>query len=979
MNIIADFFMGMEKKAIFTIFLSFVLLFQVGTYGVPHAFASDKFLDKFAEQGNELYKEKQKLDEESLELQKKYEEIKKKEKELNYQMSQIKSESDDAIKNENTTLASELKTKFYDIRKELISLSNIEIELLKKIHDFEKRSRDLIKQINKFERTSKHILPSWFKQNVNWWRDGLISDADMINALESLMVQKIIPLERFVKITPSKTNQSYDRQEDVSIPDYQKIVFGFWSDGEISDSEIINAIGHLMSEGIINSKNIQDKINSINTVVPPDVHSLFTNDELIEIYRAIYVYDYISKVRLPALAAEIGKLDENRKQAWNTYSNTKNSNSMNTANTIEESYNKSKQDLEDLTKISKDIVSLGDKILEVGKSHGISSLVFEQSTKEQQEKIENINKSPKTQNEIDDATKEAKKAKLQGDKILMNIKNKNNLEASIVEKFSFFEGDPCDYRTTKLTFYWNVLSSGTGAMLLYVEQGPRGIKSSLALPFDSQSLTKDKAIGGTIKSPKPGTYTFDITKLFATEIIDGKSRGNEIDNLGQHRITAVVPECSYTSDYSHIPENAIVDEPVSDDLNVTPTFNDLISNSEIDSVVDDLEYVSDKLNELIEDDPLPGLDYDLSDEEIEKLNEGLFNVILVPEFEEENGSECKGVIQVSIYVSDEEISNLDEYYEFEVLVTENGPRGKITHTDIMVYGQSYVHIENPPSGKYAFSVEAIFDPRDKNDIFSGEYELTGLDETVIVPECTDESHLQIPEDPAPYVVPEPQLESTSYDYTLSVDYPAYRYFGDLDNCNFENDLHSVSWFLDISPSAYDVDSGVFVGKIMIEHYDGTTQYVDSPVYDEPNISWNTDAGPSGSTSYATLLDIVSPAGLSINYVSDPDTEKITMTTPQCSSDVELEEIRLVDSLEINGNYYPYMQFVVGESDACSSSHYHVSASHAVSKDLAVLNDPNPGGCGFGTVSQVSRTSAVYYVYEILAWEEMTGIDLPNVP
>ena len=115
----------------------------------------------------------------------------------------------------------------------------------------------------------------------------------------------------------------------------------------------------------------------------------------------------------------------------------------------------------------------------------------------------------------------------------------------------------------------------------------------------------------------------------------------------------------------------------------------------------------------------------------------------------------------------------------------------------------------------------------------------------------------------------------------------------------------------------------------------------------------------------------------INFQSNSDS-KITMTTPQCSS-AELEEIRLVDSLEINGMYFPYMQFVLSEPDNCSVPHYHVSGIHAVSKDLTVLNDPSPSGCGFGTESQVSRTSAVYYVSEILAWEEMTGIDLPNIP
>ena len=109
---------------------------------------------------------------------------------------------------------------------------------------------------------SNPIMPDWFKNNAKWWGEGLISDSDMINALESLMIQDVIPLDRFV------TSSGIEHTAGVlaggtltQIPDYQKNVFGYWSEGIVSDDEIINSIGYLMSTGIINSEKIQTEIS----------------------------------------------------------------------------------------------------------------------------------------------------------------------------------------------------------------------------------------------------------------------------------------------------------------------------------------------------------------------------------------------------------------------------------------------------------------------------------------------------------------------------------------------------------------------------------------------------------------------------------------------------------------------------------------------------------------------------------------------
>ena len=112
-------------------------------------------------------------------------------------------------------------------------------------------------------------IPNWFKSNAKWWKQGLISDSDIINALENLIIQDVIPLDNFVKessglehtagVSPGGTFVMVD--EKPAIPSFQKDVFGFWSDGIVSDAEIVNSIGFLMTEGIINSAKIQTEIS----------------------------------------------------------------------------------------------------------------------------------------------------------------------------------------------------------------------------------------------------------------------------------------------------------------------------------------------------------------------------------------------------------------------------------------------------------------------------------------------------------------------------------------------------------------------------------------------------------------------------------------------------------------------------------------------------------------------------------------------
>lgn len=60
----------------------------------------------------------------------------------------------------------------------------------------------------------------------------------------------------------------------------------------------------------------------------------------------------------------------------------------------------------------------------------------------------------------------------------------------------------------------------------------------------------------------------------------------------------------------------------------------------------------------------------------------------------------------------------------------------------------------------------------------------------------------------------------------------------------------------------------------------------------------------------------------------------------------------VEVLEIKGNFYPTEQFHIAEPDKCKQQHWHSSNGVAVALNKMPLIDPDPTGCGFGTIGDL---------------------------
>ena len=92
--------------------------------------------------------------------------------------------------------------------------------------------------------TSEYQIPSWIKNNAGWWSEGQIDDSDFVKGMEYLIEQGIMKVPK---------GQSENIQSD-KIPSWVKNNAKWWSEGQIDDSDFVKGIQWLISNGLIKVK-----------------------------------------------------------------------------------------------------------------------------------------------------------------------------------------------------------------------------------------------------------------------------------------------------------------------------------------------------------------------------------------------------------------------------------------------------------------------------------------------------------------------------------------------------------------------------------------------------------------------------------------------------------------------------------------------------------------------------------------------------
>jgi len=91
--------------------------------------------------------------------------------------------------------------------------------------------------------SSSLVIPDWIRNNAKWWSEGAIADGDFISGIQYLIKEGIIQIpETTSTITASESNE---------IPSWIKNNADWWSQGLISDDDFVKGIQYLVEQGII--------------------------------------------------------------------------------------------------------------------------------------------------------------------------------------------------------------------------------------------------------------------------------------------------------------------------------------------------------------------------------------------------------------------------------------------------------------------------------------------------------------------------------------------------------------------------------------------------------------------------------------------------------------------------------------------------------------------------------------------------------
>jgi len=86
-------------------------------------------------------------------------------------------------------------------------------------------------------------IKPWIKNNAGWWSKDLIGEDEFVSGIQYLIEQEVIQ----GPFVPSEN----DGESSAFVPPWIKDNAGWWAEGLVSDSEFVNAIQFLISQGII--------------------------------------------------------------------------------------------------------------------------------------------------------------------------------------------------------------------------------------------------------------------------------------------------------------------------------------------------------------------------------------------------------------------------------------------------------------------------------------------------------------------------------------------------------------------------------------------------------------------------------------------------------------------------------------------------------------------------------------------------------
>jgi len=86
-------------------------------------------------------------------------------------------------------------------------------------------------------------IPDWIRNNAKWWAEGAISDSDFVSGIQYLIKEEIMKIPQASYTTAV--------EESNEIPSWIKNNADWWSQGLISDDDFVKGIRYLVQQGIL--------------------------------------------------------------------------------------------------------------------------------------------------------------------------------------------------------------------------------------------------------------------------------------------------------------------------------------------------------------------------------------------------------------------------------------------------------------------------------------------------------------------------------------------------------------------------------------------------------------------------------------------------------------------------------------------------------------------------------------------------------
>jgi len=125
---------------------------------------------------------------------------------------------------------------------------------------------------------AQDAIPSWIKNNAEWWADDKIDDFTFAQGIGFLIKSKIIEIHDL----PTTSDGEISIENDISIPSWIKNNAEWWADDSISDSDFLHGIKFLVETNIIQfqsnvdyekTRNIQKYLLDWDTIVDDSIYA----------------------------------------------------------------------------------------------------------------------------------------------------------------------------------------------------------------------------------------------------------------------------------------------------------------------------------------------------------------------------------------------------------------------------------------------------------------------------------------------------------------------------------------------------------------------------------------------------------------------------------------------------------------------------------------------------------------------------------